>query len=177
MSGIARGCGVVQDAVSAIYAGMEQCGAEEVTCNCNVLGGNTFAVNADGFSGVGLGIAPGRQAEIRIDSGDACRWQPKNLLLVAYRASNTVNQLANPIERLPFLLLNAQIGTISMIRRVGDVGFGIVSDGYSDNKDLTCVDWASFIATNNQGLTLTVYNPNDVSVHVFADLWGRALQS
>lgn len=175
LCGPTRACGPGAAVIQAMGPSCEECGAPTLDCECNVLGASTFNTNQG--SGLGLGLGPGATGRLNVDAGDACRWQAKWLLLVAFRASNTENLLANPIERLPFVLLNARVGNISQIRRngVNNLSFGIITDGYSDNKDLTCVDWASFTSTNNQGLTLDIYNPNDVAIHAFADLWGRVI--
>ena len=55
---------------------------------------------------------------------------------------------------------------------VTDPSFGVNTLVYGQFKDLECVDWRKFASTNNQQLTLTFNNPNEVAVHIFVDLWG-----
>ena len=145
------------------------CAEEKPICGCNVLGANTFALAP-------TGVAASAQANLAIDAGDACRWQPRSMLIVAYEADVANNErLASPIVQAPTLLLNAADGTIPQIRRVGANNFGIISDGYSDRKEITCVDWAPFTSVQNQGLTLTFLNINANPVHIFVILWGDNL--
>lgn len=145
------------------------CAEEAPVCGCNVIGGNTFALAPNG-------VAAGAQVNLAIDAGDACRWQPRSMLLVGYEADvANPERLAAPIVQVPFLLLNATIGTIPMIRRVGANSFGIISDGYSDRKEITCVDWAPFTSVQNQGLTLSLLNIGPNPLHMFSDHWGDNL--
>lgn len=145
------------------------CAQQLPVCGCNVIGGNTFALGANG-------IAAAAVAALAIDAGDACRWQPRSMLIVAYQA-DAVNaqRLAAPIVQSPVLLTNATVGTIPMIRRTGANQFGIISDGYSDRKELTCVDWSPFTSVQNQGLTLTFLNIGPNANHIFVILWGDNL--
>lgn len=142
------------------------CAEEPPVCGCNVIGANTFASDP-------TGLAAGTQRNLAIDAGDACRWQPRSLLIVAYEADvANPERLSSPIVQVPVLLLNATIGTIPMIRRTGANNFGIISDGYSDRKEITCVDWAPFTSVQNQGLTLSFLNIGANPIHIFNDIWG-----
>lgn len=157
-------------------AGSHGCNTKAPYCGCNVLGGNTFV---DDFgAGAGLGIPTLGTAVLQIDAGDACRWQPRSLHLIAFPAGLNANEIAATTTvdgRVPVVLTNAAVGSIPMIRRTGQLNFGIISTGYSAEKELTCVDWAAFTSTQNQGLSLSIYNPNTVPVHAFVDLWGDNL--
>lgn len=157
----------VNDNRYSCQAGM--CAEEKPVCGCNVIGANTFASDP-------TGLAAGAQRNLAIDAGDACRWQPRSLLIVAYEADvANPERLSAPIVQVPTLLLNATIGTIPMIRRTGANNFGIISDGYSDRKEITCVDWAPFTSVQNQGLTLSFLNIGSNPVHIFNDIWGDNL--
>lgn len=158
------GTGNVNDKRYSCEAGM--CAEEKPVCGCNVLGANTFALAPNG-------VAAGATINLAMDAGDACRWQPRSMLIVAYEADvANPERLAAPIVQVPTLLLNAAIGTIPMIRRIGANNFGIISDGYSDRKEITCVDWAPFTSVQNQGLTFTYLNIGANPVHIFNDMWG-----
>lgn len=145
------------------------CAEEAPVCGCNLLAGNTFVLFP-------LGVPAGGIANLAIDAGDACRWQPRSLLLVAYEA-DAVNpeRLAAPIVQVPFLMINARVGSIPMMRRSGQNDFGAISDGFSDRKEITCVDWAPFTSVQNQGLTFTWVNIGPNPVHMFTDMWGDNL--
>ena len=148
-------------------AGM--CAEEKPVCGCNVFGANTFALAPNG-------VAAGATVNLAIDAGDVCRWQPRSLLIVAYEADvANPERLASPIVQVPTLLLNARTGTVPVIRRTGANNFGIISDGYSDRKEITCVDWPPFTSVQNQGLTLTFLNIGANPVHIFNDIWGDNL--
>lgn len=156
------------------------CAVAPPYCGCNVLGGNTLQ---DATGAAQAGLAAGACQTITIDSGDACRWQPRSILVSAYAASATVGQIDCVLGRVSGLITQVRIGSIPMIRRPGSAtqqGFGIIIDGYSDNKELTCVDWSAFTSTNNQTLQIEVCNICDVAgtpngVHFFVDLWGDNL--
>lgn len=141
---------------------------------CNVLGGNTFATAYGGPGTEGLGVPTTVQAAIAIDAGDACRYRSRSLLIAAYQADAATPNIV-VAGQVPTLLVNARIGTIPQIRRTGALQFGIISDGYSDRKELTCVDWAPFTSVQNQGLTLEFYNLLADTVHIFVDIWGDNL--
>lgn len=145
-------------------------------CGCNVIGANTFNQDFNG-AGLGLGLAAGAVGNLAIDAGDSCRWQPRSMLLTAYQAASVnPDQIDVGILAVPVLLTNARVGSIPMIRRTGAVQFGIISDGYSDRKEITCVDWAPFTSVQNQGLTLSFQNIADtLPIHVFVVLWGDNL--
>jgi len=158
----------VNDNRFSCQAGM--CAEQPPVCGCNVIGANTLEDNA------GLGIAAGAQANLAIDAGDSCRYQPRSLFIAAYAAAATAGQIVNPCDSCPVLLLNATVGTIPMIRRTGQTSFGILSDAYSDRKELTCVDWAPFTSVQNQGLRLTFLQINEnLPFHIFVVLWGDNL--
>lgn len=157
----------VNDKRYSCEAGM--CAEEKPVCGCNVIGANTFALAPNG-------VAAGATVNLAVDAGDACRWQPRSLLLVAYEADvANPERLAAPIVQVPFLLLDARVGTIPMVRRIGANNFGIISDGYSDRKEITCVDWAPFTSVQNQGLTFSFLNIGANPVHMFTDNWGDNL--
>lgn len=141
---------------------------------CNVLGANTLN-QVFGVIGQGLGVAPGAQAQLSIDAGDSCRYRPRALLIVGYQADDTANIIATPIVQAPLLLINAFVGNVGVIRRGGLLQFGIISDGFSDRKELTCVDWTPFTSVNNQGLNLTLQSIFGTNMHFFLDLWGDNL--
>ena len=141
---------------------------------CNVLGGNTFNLNVQGGAGVGLGVPTATNVAIAIDAGDACRYRSRSLLIASYVADAATPNIV-VAGQVPTLLTNARIGSIPQIRRTGALQFGIISDGYSDRKELTCVDWAPFTSVQNQGLTLEFYNLLADTVHIFADIWGDNL--
>ncbi len=144
------------------------CAEEPPVCGCNVIGANTFDLAPTGVAISGL-------ASLAIDAGDACRYQPRSLFLAAYAAGTNPEELLDPCVSCPILLLNARVGTVPMIRRTGSNAFGILSDGYSDRKELTCVDWAPFTSIQNQGLTLDLLNIAGVIQHCFVILWGDNL--
>lgn len=141
---------------------------------CNVLGANTLN-QAFGGIGTGLGVGPGAQALLSIDAGDSCRYRPRSLLLVGYLADAVANLIAAPVTQVPLLLTNAFVGNVGVIRRGGLPQFGIISDGFSDRKELTCVDWTPFTSVNNQGLNLTLQSIFGANTHFFLDLWGDNL--
>ncbi len=145
------------------------CAEQLPVCGCNVIGANTFVLAANG-------VAASANANLPIDAGDACRYQPRSMLLVAYQADTQIAQrLVAPIVQSPVLMLNATVGTIPMIRRTGANDFGIISDGYSDRKELTCLDWSPFTSVQNQGLTLSFLNIGPNANHIFVILWGDNL--
>ena len=159
----------VNDNRFSCQAGM--CAEQPPVCGCNVIGANTLEDNG------GLGLAPGATSNLAIDAGDSCRYQPRSLFIAAYAASAvTPGLIVNPAAGAPVLMLNATVGTIPMIRRTGQTSFGILSDAYSDRKELTCVDWAPFTSVQNQGLRLTFLQINEtLNFHVFVVLWGDNL--
>ena len=158
----------VNDNRFSCQAGM--CGEQPPVCGCNVIGANTIEDNG------GTGLAPGATGNLAIDAGDSCRYQPRSLFIAAYAASTDAGLILNPCQGCPVLLLNATVGTIPMIRRTGQNSFGILSDAYSDRKELTCVDWAPFTSVQNQGLRLTFLQINEtLNYHIFVVLWGDNL--
>lgn len=138
-------------------------------CGANVLGWNTLAIAQSG-------VAPGVSITIPLDAGDACKWQPRALFLAAFEADGvTAQRLASPLVQLPFLLLNASVGSIPQIRRANRIDFGILSDAYSDRKELTAVDWAPFTSVQNQGLSFIVQSIVNENIHIFGVVWGDNL--
>lgn len=151
------------------------CAEQPPVCGCNVIGANSFN-QAVAPNLVGLGVPSGATVNLPIDAGDSCRYQGRSMLIVAYEADeNTAETLATPCVSCPVLLLNARVGTVPMIRRVGSNAFGIISDGYSDRKELTCIDWAPFTSVQNQGLTLSLLNIATPDQHIFTIIWGDNL--
>jgi len=145
------------------------CEDEAPVCGCNVIGANTFDTDQNG-------VAAGVSRKLSIDAGDACRWQPRSMLIVGYDAdAANAERLSSPVVQTPTVLLTASVGTIPMIRRTGANSFGIISDGYSDRKEITCVDWAPFTSVQNQGLTLEFLQVGANPLHIFVILWGDNL--
>lgn len=183
-AGYDAGCGVDAfvhgPAVEGAGGPGSNCPVAPPYCGCNVLGGNTLGAAGDNdpIAAQSVGINP-----IVIDSGDACRWQPRSMLIRAYSALDDAG-MALPAGQIncsrpaSALLFSAQVGNIFMTRRVASIGqvdFGMIIDGWSDRKELTCVDWSAFTSTNNQQLRLDFYNPCNEPIHVFVDLWGDNL--
>ena len=165
----------VNDNRYSCQAGM--CAEQPPVCGCNVIGANTFAIAPQG-------VVPAATAALAIDAGDTCRYQPRSLFIAAYRASTVAgenellfqSQLTDGCVECPVVLTNARVGTIPMIRRTGANQFGILSQAYSDRKELTCVDWAPFTSVQNQGLTMDFLQINSqANYHIFVVLWGDNL--
>ena len=162
----------VNDNRYSCQAGM--CAEQPPVCGCNVIGANTFAIAP-------TGVVASATAALAIDAGDTCRYQPRSLFIAAYRASTGGNELLfesatnDGCVECPVVLTNARVGTIPMIRRTGANQFGILTQAYSDRKELTCVDWAPFTSVQNQGLTLDFLQVNEANYHIFVVLWGDNL--
>ena len=137
-------------------------------CDCHVIGVNS--INS-------AGIASGATGNLTIDSGDASYFVPYYMAVIAFQVNGTDNGLiANPGTPLMALLINSVSGREPNMRRASntDPTFGVWTLIYGFEKELECVDWRKFASTNNQQLTMTFYNPNNVDIHVFVNLWGLA---
>lgn len=135
-------------------------------CGASVIGFNTLTTNL-------LGVAPGATVTIPVTAGDACGYQARALFLAAFEAdANTNSRLASPLVQLPFILINVRVGSVPQIRRAGQLQFGILSDAYSDQKELTPVDFARFTSVQQQGLEFDVQAITNESVHIFGVVWG-----
>lgn len=146
------------------YADGYSCAVRPRKCNCQVVGANTLLT---------AGIASAAFGPVTVDSGDADFFIPYYMFIVALQvgATPTLSTQGNP---LMVLLQNSVSGREPNMRRasVTDQSFGVSTLVYGQFKDLECVDWRKFASVNNQQLTLTFYNPNEVAVHVFVNLWG-----
>lgn len=146
------------------YENNYSCEVRPRKCNCQVIGGNTLLTN---------GIASAAFGTVTLDSGDADFFVPYYMFIVALQigATPTLSTQGGP---LPVLLQNSRSGREPNMRRASetDPSFGVNTLVYGQFKDLECVDWRKFASVNNQQLVLTFNNPNEVSVHIFVDLWG-----
>lgn len=138
-------------------------------CGANVIGGNTLG---------SAGILPGAVGQIVITAGDAGYFQPRALYFEAqaFNAAGLIDPttLVGGQTSLPVLLIDAAVGRVSMLRRGGSSDRGLAQGGFANTKELVAVDWAEFVSTNEQNLTLFFYNPNaGITIHAFADLWGN----
>ncbi len=140
------------------------CEVRPAKCECQVIGTNTLLTN---------GIASAAFGPLTIDSGDADFFIPYYMFIVALQVGATPT-LSTQGGVLPVLLQQSRSGQEPNMRRasVTDPSFGVNTLVYGQFKDLECVDWRRFASTNNQQLTLTFFNPNEVAVHIFVDLWG-----
>ena len=140
------------------------CNVRPPKCECQVIGTNTLLTN---------GVASATFGTLTIDSGDADFFIPYFMFIVALQTGATPT-LSTQGGVLPVLLQQSRSGQEPNMRRasVTDPSFGVNTLVYGQFKDLECVDWRQFASTNNQQLTLTFFNPNEVSVHIFVDLWG-----
>ncbi len=146
------------------YADGYSCEVRPRKCECQVVGTNTLLTN---------GIASAAFGPLTIDSGDADFFIPYYMFIVALQTGATPT-LSTQGAVLPVLLQQSRSGQEPNMRRasVTDQSVGVNTLVYGQFKDLECVDWRKFSSTNNQQLTLTFYNPNEVAVHIFVDLWG-----
>lgn len=161
------GCGPTNpnQGVFACQGGL--CDYAEPVCGANALGFNTLN---DFANGIPAGTA---SAQLSIDSGDACKFMARALFLVAYEADAvTAGRVASPLVQLPILIVNVRVGTQPQIRRIDQLQFGIISDGFSDRKEITPVDWKPFTSTQNQGLIIAFASITNEPVHAFGILWG-----
>ena len=137
-------------------------------CDCHVIGANTIDTT---------GIASGTFGTLTLDSGDATYFVPYYIAIIAFQVNGTDNGLiANPGTPLMVLLSDSVSGREPNMRRASatDPTFGVWTLIYGFEKEIECVDWRKFASTNNQQLTMTFYNPNNVDVHVFVNMWGLA---
>ncbi len=137
-------------------------------CDCHVIGINTINSN---------GILSGATGNVTLDSGDASYFVPYYIAIAAFQVNASDNGLlANPGTPLMVLLIDSTSGREPNMRRASntDPTFGVWSLIYGFEKEIECVDWRKFASTNNQQLTMTFYNPNNVDVHVFVNVWGLA---
>ena len=137
-------------------------------CGVNVIGGNTLGT---------AGIAPGATVPLVITAGDAGSFKPKAIYFEALPFSS--NDLVDPAALpggccvLPLIMVDALVGRLSQLRRGGSADVGLTQGGFANTKELVPVDWARFVSTNEQNLTLLFYNPNvNQTIHAFVDLWG-----
>jgi hypothetical protein len=147
----------------------EPCDVKPPRCDCHVIGGNTLDT-----PGIGTATLAARFGQVQLDSGDAGAFIPYYMFVVAFQVGG-----ANPeftIQGLPLMVLlqDSRSGREPNMRRASDSDpqLGVATTVYGERKELECIDWLKFASTNNQQLTLTFYNPNNVTVHVFVDIWG-----
>ncbi len=143
------------------------CEVNPAPCGVDVLGSTSLASNP-------LGIATGVQGVLTVTAGDACQFQPLAAYLAAYeRQGDAV--IANA-SRLPMLLVALDIGNVAMLRRRGDLGAGIVTDPYNAQQATPlAIKTGPFSSTNEQNMTMTLTNINIVTIHMFLDVWGSAI--
>ena len=145
------------------------CIARPRKCDCHVIGGTTL-----GTEGIPTTSQAARITTLSIDAGDADAFVPYYIYFVAYQvAGGAPTEQITGVE-LPLLLMDSRSGQNPNLRRASDTdpSFGIITTVYGDEKELECVDWRTFGSINNQQLSLLLYNPNDVTVHAFVDIWG-----
>lgn len=135
-------------------------------CGADLIAANSMEDNI-------TGIAVGAEFVLTITAGDACQFQPRALYIAAYefQAATTI---ANA-NRLPLLLRAANVGNVSMLRRTNTLGAAVITDPFNAQKQLTPVDWSAFSSVNEQSLTLTFQNINNVIIHGFVAIWGDNL--
>lgn len=149
-------------------AGDSACTPLPPRCDCHVIAVNTINSN---------GIASGATGTLTLDSGDASYFVPYYIAVIAFQVNGTDNGLiANPGTPLMALLINSTSGREPNMRRASatDPTFGVWTLIYGFEKEIECVDWRKFSSTNNQQLTMDFYNPNNVDIHVFVNVWGLA---
>lgn len=137
-------------------------------CDCHVIGVNTLE---------SAGVLSGAFGTVTLDSGDASYFVPYYIAIIAFQVLASDNGLiANPGTPLMSMLTNSVSGREPNMRRASatDPTFGVWTLVYGFEKELECVDWKKFASTNNQQLTMTFYNPNNVDIHVFVNMWGLA---
>lgn len=137
-------------------------------CDCHVIAVNTIDT---------AGIASGATGTLQLDSGDASYFVPYYIAVIAFQVNGTDNGLiANPGTPLMALLMNSTSGREPNMRRASatDPTFGVWTLIYGFEKEIECVDWRKFSSTNNQQLSMLFYNPNNVDIHVFVNVWGLA---
>lgn len=141
------------------------CEVRPPKCACQVIGGNTLVDTS--------GIASATFGDVLLDSGDADFFVPYYMYITAVQVGSAAT-LAITGASLPVLLNDSKSGREPNMRRASDTdpSFGVNTQVYGQFKDLECVDWRKFASINNQQLRLRFYNPNEVAVHVFVNLWG-----
>jgi hypothetical protein len=141
------------------------CEVKPPKCSCQVIGGNTLLDTS--------GIASGAFGEVTLDSGDASFFVPYYMFIWAAQVGSAAT-LAITGGALPVLLCDSRSGREPNMRRASDTdpSFGVNTTVYGQFKDLECNDWRRFASINNQQLTMRFYNPNEVAVHIFVDMWG-----
>lgn len=137
-------------------------------CDCHVIGVNSLET---------AGVLSGAFGTLTLDSGDASYFIPYYIAVIAFQVLASDNGLiANPGTPLMAMLTNSTSGREPNMRRASttDPTFGVWTLIYGFEKEIECVDWRKFASTNNQQLTMTFYNPNNVDIHVFVNMWGLA---
>ena len=147
---------------------VKPCPVQPPRCDCHVIGTNTLGGNQ-----IGIATLAGRFGAVTADSGDASYFVPYFIFITAFGVGATPNSTVAGAAR-PMLLSDARSGREPNLRRASttDPSFGILTTVYSDQKEIECVDWLRFASINNQELRIDLYNPNDVAVHGFVDIWG-----
>lgn len=150
----------------------EPCVVKPPRCDCHVIGSNTL-----GTTGIAVTSQAARFGDVRLDSGDASAFVPYYMFITAYQAGGAAPTTTIQGTALPVLLCNSRSGRNPNMRRASDDDprFGVMALAYSETKELECVDWQKFASVNNQQIVLRFYNPNNVTVHVFVDMWGIPL--
>ena len=143
------------------------CDVAPAPCGVDVLGSTSLASNP-------LGILTGAQGVLTVTAGDACQFQPLAAYIAAYQRQAD-DSIANA-NRLPLLLIALDVGNVAMLRRRGDVGSGIITDPYNAQQATPlAIRTGPFSSTNEQNLTMTLNNVNNLTVHMFLDIWGSAI--
>lgn len=134
-----------------------------------MIGGNTLLT-----PGIGVATLAARFGPVVLDSGDAGAFIPYYMFVVAFQVGGDLPNTT--IQGVPLLVLlqDSRSGREPNMRRASDTDpqLGVACTVYGERKELECIDWLRFASTNNQQLTLLFYNPNNVAVHVFVDIWG-----
>lgn len=145
------------------------CEGKPPRCDCHVIGGNTLNT-----AGIGTASLAARFGPVQLDSGDAAAFIPYYLYVVAFQVGGAAPNTTIQGAPLMVLLQNSRSGQEPNMRRASetDPNLGVAALVYGDRKELECIDWQRFSSQNNQQLTLTFYNPNNVTVHIFVDIWG-----
>ncbi len=169
-AGNGNGQQVVSNAISCSQASPlanAACVVTPAPCGVDILGSTTLASDA-------AGILAGAQGVLTVTAGDACQFQPLAAYLAAYeRQAPTTIANAN---RLPMLLIALLIGNVSALRRIGGIGSGIVTDPFNAQQATPlAIRTGPFSSTNEQNMTWTLQNLNNVTVHMFLDIWGYAI--
>jgi hypothetical protein len=94
-------------------------------CGADVIG-------ATSLTDAPAGVAVGAQTTLTVTAGDACQFQPRALYIAAYEFQ-AATAIANS-TRLPLLMLAANVGNVSMLRRLGTNAAGIITDPYNPGR-------------------------------------------